>query len=62
MNKTKLGHGRMRREMGLYMPKKPNKLNGALNLVHDFFLPVILAGIHVIMFALFFPKLLPHAI
>lgn len=27
----------MRREMGLRMPKKPNKLNEFLNLVHDIF-------------------------
>lgn len=37
MNKTKLGHGRMRRDMGLHMPKEPNKLNEALNLVCDLF-------------------------
>lgn len=27
----------MRREMGLHMPKKPNKLNEVLNLEHDIF-------------------------
>lgn len=37
MNKTKLGHGMMKREMGLCKPKKYNKLNEDLNLVRDIF-------------------------
>lgn len=37
MNKTKLGHGMMRREMGLHKPKKSNKLNEALDLVYYIF-------------------------
>lgn len=37
MNKTKLGCGRMRREVGLCTLNKPNKLSEALNLAHGIF-------------------------